>query len=107
MAKIYIYQNTGALNQKPEGSIPDALEEMKQMYMDELGIEPIAIVPPKGSEGEKLNLLLGSKDEVDVFQGIGINMPRKGDHSAKRFAGAAWPGHSEGMASGSLGLYDR
>lgn len=52
MAKIYIYQNTGALNQKPEGSIPDALEEMKQMYMDELGIEPIAIVPPKGSEAK-------------------------------------------------------
>jgi len=69
MPKIYIYQNTGALNQKPEGSVPDALEEMKQMYMEELGIEPIAIVPPKGSEGEKLNLLLGSKDQVDVFQG--------------------------------------
>jgi putative aldouronate transport system substrate-binding protein len=69
MPKIYIYQNTGALNQKPEGSVPQQLEEMKKMYMDKLKIEPIAIVPPKGSEGEKLNLLLGSNDEVDVFQG--------------------------------------
>ncbi|WP_248924587.1 extracellular solute-binding protein [Paenibacillus hamazuiensis] len=69
MPKIYIYQNTGALNQKPEGSIPEKLEEMKKMYMEKLGIEPIAIVPPKGSEAEKLNLLLGSKDEIDTFQG--------------------------------------
>lgn len=69
MPKIYIYQNTGALNQRPEGSVPDALTEIQTMYKEQLGIEPIAIVPPKGSEGEKLNLLLGSKDEVDVFQG--------------------------------------
>ncbi|ULL13656.1 extracellular solute-binding protein [Paenibacillus sp. H1-7] len=69
LPKIYIYQNTGALNQKPEGSVPEKLEEMKKMYVDKLGIEPIAIVPPKGSEGEKLNLLLGSKDEIDTFQG--------------------------------------
>lgn len=67
--KIYIYQNTGALNQRPEGSVPDALKEMQEMYKEELGIEPIAIVPPKGSEGEKLNLLLGSRDEIDTFQG--------------------------------------
>lgn len=67
--KIYIYQNTGALNQKPEGSLPAKLEEMKQMYIEELGIEPIAIVPPQGSAVEKLNLMLGSNDEIDLFQG--------------------------------------
>lgn len=55
--KIYIYQNTGALNHKPEGSLPAKLEEMKQMYIDVLGIEPIAIVPPQGSAAEKLNLI--------------------------------------------------
>lgn len=67
--KIYIYQNTGALNQKPEGSLPAKLKEMQEMYIEELGIEPIAIVPPKGSEAEKLNLMLGSNDEIDTFQG--------------------------------------
>ena len=67
--KIYIYQNTGALNQKPEGSLPAKLEEMKQLYIEELGIEPIAIVPPKGAAEEKLNLMLGSNDELDTFQG--------------------------------------
>jgi ABC-type glycerol-3-phosphate transport system substrate-binding protein len=67
--KIYIYQNTGALNHKPEGSLPAKLEEMKQMYIDVLGIEPIAIVPPQGSAEEKLNLMLGSSDEIDTFQG--------------------------------------
>ncbi|MDQ0915054.1 extracellular solute-binding protein [Paenibacillus sp. V4I5] len=69
--KIYIYQNTGALNQKPEGSVPEKLEEMKKMYMEKLGIEPIAIIPPQGGDAskEKLNLLLGgSSDEVDTFQ---------------------------------------
>lgn len=78
MPKIYIYQNTGALNQKPEGSVPEKLEEMKKMYMDKLHIEPIAIVPPKGSEGEKLNLLLGSKDEIDLFQGNWDDYASKG-----------------------------
>ncbi|TLS53335.1 extracellular solute-binding protein [Paenibacillus antri] len=67
--KIYIYQNTGALNQKPEGSLPAKLEEMKRMYIEELGIEPIAIVPPNGAAEEKLNLMLGSSDEIDTFQG--------------------------------------
>ncbi|UUZ96368.1 extracellular solute-binding protein [Paenibacillus sp. P25] len=51
---------------------------MKKMYMDKLHIEPIAIVPPKGSEGEKLNLLLGSKDEIDLFQGNWDDYASKG-----------------------------
>ncbi|MFK7692146.1 extracellular solute-binding protein [Paenibacillus sp. HJGM_3] len=76
--KIYIYQNTGALNQKPEGSVPDKLEEMKKMYMEKLKIEPIAIVPPKGAEAEKLNLLLGSNDEIDTFQGNWDDYASKG-----------------------------
>lgn len=78
--KIYIYQNTGALNAKPEGSVPDKLEEMKKMYIDKLGIEPIAIVPPQGADAakEKLNLLLGSKDEVDTFQGKWDDYASKG-----------------------------
>jgi putative aldouronate transport system substrate-binding protein len=71
MPKIYIYQNTGALNEKPEGSVPEKLEEMKKMFMEKLNIEPIAIVPPQGADAskEKLNLLLGgSSDEIDTFQ---------------------------------------
>ncbi|WP_199613969.1 extracellular solute-binding protein [Paenibacillus alkalitolerans] len=76
--KIYIYQNTGALNQKPEGSMPEKLKEMQQMYIEELGIEPIAIVPPKGSESEKLNLMLGSNDEIDTFQGNWDDYASKG-----------------------------
>ncbi|MBB3131248.1 ABC-type glycerol-3-phosphate transport system substrate-binding protein [Paenibacillus rhizosphaerae] len=78
LPKIYIYQNTGALNQKPEGSVPEKLEEMKQHYMDTLGIEPIAIVPPTGSAEEKLNLMLGSSDEVDTFQGNWDDYASKG-----------------------------
>jgi putative aldouronate transport system substrate-binding protein len=68
--KIYIYQNTGAVNAKPEGSVPEELEKMKKLYMEKLNIEPIAIVPPQGGDAskEKLNLLLGSGDQLDTFQ---------------------------------------
>ncbi|MBD2871857.1 type 2 periplasmic-binding domain-containing protein [Paenibacillus arenilitoris] len=68
---IYIYQNTGALNAKPEGSVPAELEKMKQHYVEKLNIEPIAIIPPQGGDAakEKLNLLLGSSDELDTFNG--------------------------------------
>lgn len=68
--KIYIYSNTGSLNDRPEGSSKDALEEIRQHIIDEAGVHPVAIVPPKGTATEKLNLLLGSSnDKVDVFQG--------------------------------------
>ncbi|KRE82571.1 ABC transporter substrate-binding protein [Paenibacillus sp. Soil766] len=78
--KIHIYQNTGALNAKPEGSVPEKLEEMKKMYIDKLGIEPSTIVPPQGADAakEKLNLLLGSKDELDTFQGNWDDYASKG-----------------------------
>jgi ABC-type glycerol-3-phosphate transport system substrate-binding protein len=68
---IYIYQNTGSLNAKPEGSVPAELEKMKKHYIEKLNIEPIAIIPPQGGDAakEKLNLLLGSGDELDTFMG--------------------------------------
>lgn len=79
ITQIYIYQNSGVLDTgRPEGSDPDKLKEMQQMYVEKLGIEPIAIVPPKGSETEKLNILLSSKDRLDVFYGKWDDYASKG-----------------------------
>lgn len=68
--KIYIYQNFSGMNpQMPEGSDPERLTEMTRLVVEKTGIEPVAIVPPKGSEAQKLNLMLGSSDNLDVFVG--------------------------------------
>lgn len=67
--KIHIYANTGSLGDRPEGSTEEELDIVKQHIIDEVGVEPVAMIPPKGSEEEKLNLLLGSNDKLDVFQG--------------------------------------
>lgn len=69
LPKVYFYSNNGTLaNEAPQGSDPERLEEMKQLIRDKVGIDPVAIVPPKGTEVEKLNLLLSSSEKVDLFQ---------------------------------------
>lgn len=81
MPKIYIYQNSGALNARPEGSVPEKLEEMKKLYMDKLHIDATAYVPPKGADAanQKLNLMLGSGgDELDIFYGNWDDYASKG-----------------------------
>lgn len=72
MPKVYIYQNSGVLNARPEGSTPEKLEEMKKYYMEKLNIDATAYVPPKSTDAanQKLNLMLGSGgDELDMFYG--------------------------------------
>ncbi|WP_240414220.1 extracellular solute-binding protein [Paenibacillus periandrae] len=68
-SKIVIYMNTNAISRKPEGSDPKALEEVTKYVKEQTGVEAKAIIPPKGSEKDKLNVLLASGDQLDVFQG--------------------------------------
>lgn len=64
--KIYIYQNQG----KPaDTSKPEAVEEIRQYIIDQVGVEPVIIVAPKGTEKEKLNLMLSADEKVDLFGG--------------------------------------
>lgn len=69
--KITLYSNTGALNDKPEGSDAARLAEVQSIIREQTGIEAVTIVPPNNSSTakEKLNLLLTSGDEIDAFQG--------------------------------------
>ncbi len=66
---ITIYNNSGTLQFDSGGSNPEILEEVTQYIVDAIGVRPVVIVPPGGSATlEKLNLLLGSSDPLDLFQ---------------------------------------
>ncbi|WP_135552220.1 extracellular solute-binding protein [Paenibacillus cymbidii] len=80
--KIYYYANGGQVSQTKQ-SKPEDLELVKQAIIDKIGIEVVPIIPPKGTEEEKLNILLASNEPLDVFlagkvpnfQGKGALMP--------------------------------
>lgn len=80
--KVYVYANLGNLSQTTETSKPEASEEVKKAILDKTGIEVIPIIPPKGSENDKLNILLASNEPLDIFKGT------MAEHQAK---GAAMP----------------
>ncbi|GGD50880.1 extracellular solute-binding protein [Paenibacillus nasutitermitis] len=64
--KIYFYANGGQVSQT-KMSKPEDLELVKQAIIDKIGIEVVPIIPPKGTEEEKLNILLASNEPLDVF----------------------------------------
>lgn len=66
VVKIYSYANGGQVSQT-KLSKPEDLELVKQAIIDKIGIEVVPIIPPKGTEGEKLNILLASNEPLDVF----------------------------------------
>lgn len=66
---ITIYNNTGTLQFDAGGSNPDVLAEVQNYIISQVGVKPVVIVPPGGAAGtEKLNLLIGSSDPLDVFE---------------------------------------
>ncbi|PYI57472.1 extracellular solute-binding protein [Paenibacillus flagellatus] len=67
--KVYVYANFGNLANTNTVSKPEAVEEVKKVVMDKIGIEIVPIIPPKGSEADKLNVLLGSNEPLDIFAG--------------------------------------
>ncbi|WP_409342016.1 extracellular solute-binding protein [Paenibacillus sp. MBLB4367] len=67
--KVYVYANFGNLASSNTVSKPEAVEEIKKVVMDKIGIEIVPIIPPKGSETDKLNVLLSSNEPLDIFTG--------------------------------------
>lgn len=67
--KVYIFQNSGAYNGSSGGSKAENLEEVKKYIIEKAGVEPVVIIPPSGTESEKLNLILASNEPLDLFWG--------------------------------------
>ncbi|MCU6709716.1 extracellular solute-binding protein [Paenibacillus sp. J5C_2022] len=67
--KVYVYANYGHLGNVVDLSKKEALEEVRQYIKEKSGVEVIEIVPPKGSEADRLNLLLAGNEPLDIFTG--------------------------------------
>lgn len=67
--KVYVYANGGNLSSITDSSKPEAVEEVRKAIIDKIGIEVIPIIPPKGSEDDKLNIMLASNEPLDIFNG--------------------------------------
>ena len=67
--KVYVYANYGHLSNVVNMSTKEALEEVRQHIKEQTGIEIVEIVPPKGTEADRLNLLLAGNEPLDIFTG--------------------------------------
>lgn len=77
--KVYFISNSGKLSAtQTANSTKEALEAVRSYIIEQTGIEPVPIIPPKGSEKEKLNLLLASNEELDMFGGNWLDYYAKG-----------------------------
>ncbi len=77
--KVYYISNSGKLAAtQTSNSTKEALEAVRAYIIEKTGIEPVPIIPPKGSETEKLNLMLASNEELDLFGGSWLNYYAKG-----------------------------
>ncbi|MDD6213776.1 MAG: extracellular solute-binding protein [Firmicutes bacterium] len=66
--KITIYMNNGVTTGTSSSSNAD-IEAVKQKIIEETGVEPVFIGANAGAETEKLNVMLASGEDIDVFWG--------------------------------------
>lgn len=67
---VVIYQNSGKVSGEGKtASTTEAHEAVHQAILDATGVDVQVIIPVTGTETEKLNLLLGSGTQVDLFWG--------------------------------------
>lgn len=68
--KIVIYQNCGIVQSSGKaGSNATDLAAVKKYVKDATGIDIEVIIPPAGQEATKINMLLASKEPIDLFWG--------------------------------------
>ncbi|MEZ4865725.1 MAG: substrate-binding domain-containing protein [Caldilineaceae bacterium] len=67
--EVYLWPSIALL--RPEGSDPTKYEAVQQYLTEQTGVKPVGFVAPPGAAAqEKLNLMLGSRDErLDLFTG--------------------------------------
>jgi putative aldouronate transport system substrate-binding protein len=79
VSKVVIYQNSGKLSSAGKaGSNTEDMEAVRNHIKSKTGIEVEIIVPPKGTETEKLNMLLASNDQLDLFWSVWTELGPKG-----------------------------
>lgn len=68
---IYCYMNNGVATGSgaESGSNQEQLEKIQKYFIDKLNIKVVPITPPAGSATEKLNTLLASQEQLDLFWG--------------------------------------
>ena len=88
----------------PNGSNPEKLAEMQELIIKEVGVKPMAYVPPASDANTKKNLILGSANQrLDVFSGtwsdykeiaLPINdlLDKYGPNVKKAFSPDQWAG---------------
>ncbi|MDF2725415.1 MAG: transporter substrate-binding protein [Paenibacillus sp.] len=69
--KVYIFASSTT-------SKPEAMDEVRKAIMEKSGVEVVPVIAPKGSEAEKLNILLSSGEPLDIFQGSYADYQAKG-----------------------------
>jgi putative aldouronate transport system substrate-binding protein len=68
---VVIYQNSGKIGAESKtASTTEAYNAVHQAILDATGVDVQVIVPVAGTETEKLNLLLGSGTQFDLFWGF-------------------------------------
>jgi putative aldouronate transport system substrate-binding protein len=67
---IYYYNNSGKLGATGlAGSEEESLKEVHDIIQEATGVDVQVIVPPVGSETEKLNTMLAGQEPIDLFWG--------------------------------------
>ena len=67
---VVIYQNSGKISAEAKNSSTDeAFAAVHDAILEATGVDVQVIVPVSGTETEKLNLLLGSDEQIDLFWG--------------------------------------
>ncbi len=109
--KVYVYANGGNLTGATDSSKPESVEKVRKAIIDKIGIDVQAIIPPKGSEADKLNIMLASNEPLDIFMGSmslhqskGAVMPLndlldKFGQNSKKLWPAEWKGGWEALTT--------
>jgi putative aldouronate transport system substrate-binding protein len=71
LPKVYNYVPGGTVQVRPEGSKPEYLKDVLEYVKEEVGVEMIPILAPNdvGAATTKLNLMLSSDENLDIFEG--------------------------------------
>lgn len=66
---VYVNNGAGTGAGADTGSQTEGQQAVRDYFKEKIGIDVIPIIPPKGNEDAKLNMLLASDEKLDLFWG--------------------------------------